>query len=94
MARNTDGDWRVLAEAEPYWASITHDKYRRENLTEEAIGQFYETGEPYVALILDTIRARLDPDFAPRRALDFGCGVGRVLVPLAERWGSGSGIGY
>ena len=30
-------------------------------------------------------RDRLDVVFAPTRALDFGCGVGRLLIPLAAR---------
>ena len=31
------------------------------------------------------MRRRLDADFAPRSVLDFGCGVGRMLLPLAAR---------
>lgn len=85
MARDTDRDWEVLADAEPYWAVVTHEKYRTENLTEEALREFYETGEPYVDWLLETIRGTLDPGFSPGSALDFGCGVGRVLVPLARR---------
>jgi SAM-dependent methyltransferase len=34
----------------------------------------------------------LAPGFRPQRALDFGCGVGRVLVPLAGRCGQAVGI--
>lgn len=84
MARSTDRDWEILGEAEPYWAVITHDKYRRENLTEETIGEFYATGEDYADLLLRTIRDRVDPGFAPDGVLDFGCGVGRVAIPLAR----------
>jgi SAM-dependent methyltransferase len=84
VARDTDRDWRVLGDAEPYWAVVTHEKYRAENLTEEAVREFYETGRPYVEWLLGVIRGALDADFAPRSALDFGCGVGRVLAPLAD----------
>jgi len=82
---NTDRDWESLGEAEPYWAVITHEKYRRQNLTEEALDEFYETGEKYADLLLQTVRDRVDPGFAPERVLDFGCGVGRVAIPLAKR---------
>lgn len=85
MVRNTDKDWEVLGERDPYWGVITHDKYRRRNLTEEALREFYATGARYTDLLLETIRARLDPGFAPARVLDFGCGVGRVSVPLAKQ---------
>jgi len=39
----------------------------------------------HVEFLFDTVRRRLDADFAPRSVLDFGCGVGRMLLPLAER---------
>ena len=42
--------------------------------------------------MLSIIRERLDPAFAPRRALDFGCGVGRLLIPLARRCDEVTGV--
>jgi len=75
----------ALGDAEPYWAVVTHEKYRIENLTEETLQEFYETGEPYVEWLFEVIRGVLDADFSPRSVLDFGCGVGRVLAPLADR---------
>lgn len=38
----------------------------------------------HIAEVLATIRRTLDPEFHPDRALDFGCGVGRILLPLAS----------
>lgn len=84
MVRNTDRDWRTLGEADPYWGVISHERYRRGNLTEEALDEFYETGVGYVDSIFEIIRSRLDRGFKPARALDFGCGVGRVIIPLAR----------
>ena len=40
----------------------------------------------------DAIRRWVAPRFAPRSALDFGCGVGRLLVPLARRCPSVVGV--
>lgn len=85
MVRKTDRDWERLGETEPHWGVITHDTYRQRNLTEAALREFYETGERYTDVLLQTIRERLDPHFAPERVLDFGCGVGRVTIPLAKR---------
>jgi SAM-dependent methyltransferase len=33
---------------------------------------------------LATIQRNIDPQFGPKRILDFGCGVGRLLVPFAR----------
>jgi ubiquinone/menaquinone biosynthesis C-methylase UbiE len=46
---------------------------------------FFQTGTQHVELLFATVRQRLDAHFAPRSVLDFGCGVGRMLLPLAER---------
>ena len=35
-------------------------------------------------MVLGTIRKLITPDFTPRKALDFGCGVGRVLIQLSS----------
>ena len=38
-----------------------------------------------MAALFATVQRHLDARFEPQTALDFGCGVGRVLVPLASR---------
>lgn len=37
-----------------------------------------------MAEVIDSIRKRLDNSFEPRRGLDFGCGVGRLSIPMAS----------
>ena len=38
----------------------------------------FESGERYLEFVLTTAVRHVDPTFRPTRALDFGCGVGRV----------------
>lgn len=38
------------------------------------------------------MRRLIDPGFAPERILDYGCGVGRVLIPLARHARSAVGV--
>src|SRR5262249_53281634 len=50
-----------------------------------ARAEFFRTGEHQVEQTLRTIRERFDRNFNPARALDYGCGVGRLLIPLARQ---------
>jgi trans-aconitate methyltransferase len=84
LARDTDTEWERLARKDPYWAVLTSDQYRSRHLTDEGREEFFSSGREYVDLVMRTVREHVDPGFQPRRALDFGCGVGRVLVPLAQ----------
>jgi 2-polyprenyl-3-methyl-5-hydroxy-6-metoxy-1,4-benzoquinol methylase len=81
----TDADWETFARADPYWAVLTHDQFRRENLNPGTRAEFFESGEGHIQKVFDDVRRHLIAEFAPRRALDFGCGVGRLLIPLARR---------
>ncbi len=81
---DTDDDWRRLGELDPYWAVDTHDRFRRENLDDARRAEFFDRGRHHLDAVLDLARKHLDPSFRPTRALDFGCGVGRVIVPLAR----------
>ncbi len=83
--RDTDSDWQRVAQDEPYWGVLSQDEYRKGSMDPDKLGQFMATGEEFVANVFGLVKKYLDPDFAPRRALDFGCGVGRLLIPIARR---------
>lgn len=51
----------------------------------EASEEFYANGERQAAKLARDIEALTGFTFESRRALDFGCGVGRLALPLAER---------
>jgi SAM-dependent methyltransferase len=71
--------------AEPYWSVLTDQRYRAE-VIDKHLSEFYETGEDSVALLLAAL-ARNNLDIAAfKSVLEFGCGVGRVTVHLADRF--------
>jgi len=80
----SDTDWEALARLEPLWAVITDERYRSALLTPEAETDFWRSGEAYVRHVADLCSSHFGQTLAPRCALDFGCGVGRLLVPLAR----------
>src|SRR5947209_8593800 len=88
----TDRDWEFFGRTDPYWSVFTQERYRRANLTEDAVRDFFASGEQHIDFVLATVRDHLDGGFAPRSALDFGCGVGRMVVPLARRCGRVVGV--
>src|SRR4051794_18348312 len=82
--RDTDKDWESLAHTEPYWAVLTHDRFRSAVITDNDLAYFFASGEEHISSTLSGIRRLFDPEFRPQFALDFGCGVGRLLLPLAR----------
>jgi SAM-dependent methyltransferase len=77
--------WQAVGEENPYWGVLTADAYRADNLTDDAVEALYASGEAHIDFVLGVVRRHLDEHFAPASALDFGCGVGRLVVPLAKR---------
>jgi SAM-dependent methyltransferase len=81
VTRDTDADWRELGATEPYWGVITHPDYKTANLTPEAIETFYASGVDYIAGMVETL-TRTTGARPGGRALDFGCGTGRLAEAL------------
>jgi SAM-dependent methyltransferase len=84
MDMSTDSAWEEWGRRDPYFGVITDPKFRRAGITENVKRDFFASGELHVRGVLSTIRKHLDPGFAPRTVLDFGCGVGRLLMPFAK----------
>jgi SAM-dependent methyltransferase len=84
MDLSTDVAWETWGQRDPYFGVITNPKFRMSGIDEHLKREFFESGESDVHRVLTTIHRFVDPGFTPRSVLDFGCGVGRVLVPFAK----------
>src|ERR1041384_1508124 len=78
-------EWEYWGNNDPYYAVSTFDKFRKENLTEANKEDFFQSGFEHINKIWDEIEENFDNNFTPQKGLDFGCGVGRLVVPLAEK---------
>lgn len=80
-----DPRWESFAAREPYFAVLTTSKFLRAHLTSDTKREFFESGEALVDYMFRLIEERLASDFAPTSILEYGCGIGRLAIPLAHR---------
>ncbi len=79
------GQWAKLGEEDPYWSVLTSDAFRRSNLNDNRLRDFYETGARSASLI--EMAEQQSGIAMPRGAcLELGCGVGRVTRQLATKF--------
>jgi len=81
---STDAAWEAWGRNDPYYSVVTNSQFRRANLSPEIKAQFFAGGEGHVQHVMQLIHSYVDGRFTPKRVLDFGCGVGRVLIPFAK----------
>jgi SAM-dependent methyltransferase len=81
-------DWDDLARLDPLWAIASTPEKRFGGWDEEA---FAQSGERKVAGLLKRLDALGLPE-RRERALDFGCGVGRLTRPLAGAFEEVTGV--
>lgn len=79
-----------LGQKDPYYSVLSDPKYMTKNLTDENLDQFYASGHSDVTFLFEAI-ARCGLEIGSGEALDFGCGVGRVTLPLAKRFAAVTG---
>lgn len=84
MMRETDRDWSLIGEQEPFYGVLTQDEFLRRNLTPARLDAFWQSGEADVAYIAGVLERVFGP-FQSQCALDFGCGVGRLARAMAAR---------
>jgi SAM-dependent methyltransferase len=80
---STDADWEQWGRRDPYYGVLADPRFRATVLTPAAREEFFFLGQLHVDQLLANCRRLFGGDFAPQRVLDFGCGVGRLLLPFA-----------
>jgi ubiquinone/menaquinone biosynthesis C-methylase UbiE len=83
LPHDTDKTWEFFGATDPYFGVWTLEDFRSDRLDLVTRERFFSSGQQHIHLMLQTVRALFDSDFKPRRSLDFGCGVGRLAIPLA-----------
>jgi SAM-dependent methyltransferase len=86
--RRHSRDWDDLARVDPLWAVLSLDGKRNGGWK---LDEFFATGEAEAARVL-TVAAELGRPAHRGRALDFGCGVGRLTRALAGRFETTIGV--
>lgn len=85
---NLQDNWDDLGRRDPMWAILSDPSRHGNRWTPE---EFFATGEDHVAEYLSLLH-RLGVDPQAGRALDFGCGAGRLSHALARRFERVDGV--
>lgn len=87
---NTDRAWEKWGRNDPYFGVLAEERFSAERIDEHR-DEFFASGQAAIKHILK----RLERSFGalPRgRALDHGCGVGRLSLPLARTFAQVTGL--
>jgi 2-polyprenyl-3-methyl-5-hydroxy-6-metoxy-1,4-benzoquinol methylase len=83
--RDTDSDWNQLGEVDPFWAVITDERFRADKMDIATREAFYESGFGNVDQFHTALKHYFSAPDHFDACLDFGSGVGRLLVAMAKR---------
>jgi 2-polyprenyl-3-methyl-5-hydroxy-6-metoxy-1,4-benzoquinol methylase len=81
---STDRAWEEWGRRDPYFGVITDPRFSRSGITELSKREFFDSGSNHIDYVMQTIQRTIAPGFVPKTVLDFGCGVGRTLIPFAK----------
>ncbi len=90
LRTNPSKQWERFGQEDPYYGVVSQEEMRG-GQAPEARERFFASGEELVGAVLERVRG-VEPGFEPRRVLDYGCGVGRLVIPFARRSESVVGV--
>lgn len=81
--KSSERTWEKMGKMAPYYSVLVAEEFKPENLSDTNLSAFFDSGREHVTRLMQIVRD-FRPGFIPRSVVDFGCGVGRVTIPLAE----------
>ncbi len=88
MLRKLRRHWEQFGREDPFWAALT---WKDKSDGRWSADDFFQNGEVVVGNLLDRA-AKLGIEIPRERALDFGCGPGRLTQALATRFETVDGV--
>ena len=78
--------WTHLGKSRPHHSVLTADEFLAESINEQSIELFYQSGGVEAATIDAMLKRHGFSDAKARTCVEYGCGLGRVTFPLAQRF--------
>jgi SAM-dependent methyltransferase len=88
---STDRNWQNWGAKDPYYSVVSHTEFGADSIGENH-ARFFDSGERFVADVLSQAARRFGGLKTSGSALDFGCGVARLAIPLARRFARVDGL--
>lgn len=88
----TDKDWEWFGENNPYYGVVCWDDFDAKSLDKDALDGFFLRGRQYVEEVVDLMDQFFPEGPEKKKAIDFGCGVGRLAIPLAQKYQQVTGV--
>lgn len=82
---STDRNWQDWGAKDPYYGVVSHAEFGAGNIADNR-DRFFVSGENVIAEVLSQAESRFGGVKTSGSALDFGCGVARLAIPLARRF--------
>jgi SAM-dependent methyltransferase len=90
MTLGSDRDWKKWGQTDPYFGVLTSPEFAAGRIADNK-ERFFATGRREVSATLAQVK-RFYGDVGMSRALDFGSGVGRLVLPLARQFSTVVGV--
>ncbi len=91
LRNNPDRDWERFGSEDPYYSILNTEAYRSDRLGAAELQEIFQSGENSIDTFLGFAERRFGV-LSRCRALEFGCGVGRLLLPLAHNFDAVVGV--
>jgi 2-polyprenyl-3-methyl-5-hydroxy-6-metoxy-1,4-benzoquinol methylase len=87
---STDKAWEKFGRKDPYFGVLAEERFAARNIAENR-KEFFESGRGFITQLLSRYERHFGA-LARERALDHGCGVGRLSMPLGDEFTDVVGI--
>ncbi len=77
-------EWEKFGEQDPYFGVLSREKFKKESLNEKNRKEFFYSGERYIIHSFSVIQKQLNRKLKFENILDFGCGIGRLIIPFSK----------